>query len=226
MTVAAAVAAGAMLAGCGGQAGDGQRVGAQVGGGEHSGHTVGSAEALRDVLLSATELPAGYAEVTGHAHASAGESSPPEMAASCEPLAHLLAGHGTEEHPTARADFTKSHFGPELTQIVMDYGDERAATDALAAVEAAAADCPEYQKASSGPGANAFRVEALVFPSLGDGTVAMHLAALGSDFSTVSWDVTATRAGSRIVAVGFFTLTGAQVPDLEEASRAAVAKAA
>ena len=62
----------------------------------------------------------------------------------CEPLAEILSTHPAvqqQSHRQATATFTKSHFGPTITETVVDYGRFEAAAEGIDKVKAARDQC-------------------------------------------------------------------------------------
>lgn len=192
----------------------------------HHGEHVSPA-ALRRTLLTANDLPDGYVAGAGHHHAVATGSAPP-VPEECSPLAEVLGDHPAVQqtvHPQATASFSKSHFGPTVTEIVIDFGDREQAAAALARLERAARECTEYVQAVDAPGANAYRVlRETSVEGLPDGARA-SLEASGADFAGISWEIWASSVGSRLVGVSLRTARGGKPTDLPAVVLAAVERA-
>lgn len=182
----------------------------------HGGHQ-GSA-ALSAVLVDAADLPDGYRE--GHAHAAPTADAAPDVDAACAPIAELIGQHPDvrqDVHPQARTSFSKSHFGPEISETVIDYGSESAATEALDALRQAGEECDRYVQSLAPVGINSYAVEPGNVPP-GDGeAVSLRLDAVGSDFDGLYMDLWATRVDDRVVAVGFLNARNGTNDDLHAA---------
>lgn len=176
-------------------------------------------------------MPAQYRKAGAHDHGAYPVFGPVELDPVCLPIAELIGTDPTvrqDEHPQARVTFTKSHFGPELSETVIDYGDEPAAVRQLRKIEMAVDQCVRYQQSTAKAGANIYRVGPLAdlgrLRNLGDAVTAMRLDAIGPDFPKVFWYVVVVRSDSRIAAIGFLTFIDSVTTDLRRAVPVAVAK--
>lgn len=193
--------------------------------GHSEGHQTSDAD-LEPFLLDLGDVVEGYLAGAHHQGVYT-PTGPFTLAAECLPIAELI---GTEpsvqqdEHPEARLGFTKSHFGPQLSETIIDYGDDAAASQAMERVESAIEECDLYRQSMLPVGATLYDVEPLRFVSVGDASTALHLDARGADFRDVFWDLVVARSGSYVVAVGFRSAFGSTIGDLRQAVPAAVDK--
>ncbi|MDQ3615034.1 MAG: hypothetical protein M3393_00070 [Actinomycetota bacterium] len=188
-----------------------------------------SSAAVTADLVRGGDLPQGYRKGAGHLHSDP-DAAAPTVAKSCAPIAELIGTHPSvhqSKYPQAAATFTKSHFGPQVTEAIIDYGDASSAGQALDRVERAGQNCGRYVQSTSPIGANTYTVQSSVPGWTGPDGTTLRLTAMGSDFKALNWDVWATRAGNRLVAVSLRSVAGGSNVDLApaiEAARAALRK--
>lgn len=203
-------------------AGDGSGHEAGHGAGHEAGH--GShlePTALTAMLVHASDLPEGY---TAGAHHAAPTGSAPSVGDACAPIADLIGTHPSVEsaHPHAETSFSKSHFGPQVTETVLDLAEPEAASDAVSALAAAGTDCERYEQLGSGPGVTAYDVAPARLPDgISSGTT-LRLDARGSDFTGISWHLWADDVDGRLVAVSLRTAKGGNAEDLTPAISSAM----
>ncbi|MDP9393310.1 MAG: hypothetical protein M3Q27_03165 [Actinomycetota bacterium] len=147
----------------------------------------------------------------------------------CRALAGLFDQHGDVHeghHPMATTAFSRSPYGPHIEQVVIEYGEERAASAAVADVREAPRTCPRLTLPRAG--ATSYDVAARRIAPLGDEAAALTLHARGADFATVGTDIAAVRAGTVVTVVRFSTVTrsAGERGHLGRAARAAVARIA
>lgn len=188
-----------------------------------------SGPAPEDLLLRAEDLPAGWRVPIGGGSGVYDGSQGPATTGVCGPLTALVGAHGThssghgEEHGAARAVFTRSHFGPDLTQVVVDLGTEEAAEAELAELTSATGECDVLTRQGDGHSAT---IDFAVQPADGGPDVlAATLTAQGTDFAGVRQELRVVRAGSVLVALTYATQTGAEATELDAALATAVARA-
>jgi hypothetical protein len=197
--------------------------GSEHGSGHDEGH--GQHASGRAALVTAADLPVGYR--AGHAHHVADEGAAPDDTTACEPLAGILRPHDDgqhEDHPTATATFAKSHFGPTITETVVDYAGTDAAAAALDDVITARGECDRYVQSRSPIGANTYEVQPLHAPSGSEPGLYLRLDALGSDFDGIRWDVWVHDCGGKLVALSHRNARGGDNSDFWPAVKAAMAK--
>ncbi|MGH3359047.1 MAG: hypothetical protein ACRDO7_09610 [Nocardioidaceae bacterium] len=193
--------------------------------GGHEGHETSTQ--LRGVLLREDDLPDGYRQGDAHHQATPGAPSAPRLDSACAPLGELVGTHPSvrqDQHPEASVSFSKGHFGPQITETVIDYGEAGAAVAALADVRRAGADCDRYLQSTSPIGANRYAVGPATGIADVTGGTALRLDALGSDFDGIYWDVWATASEGRLVAVSFRSARGGDNDDLTGAVEAAMTR--
>ena len=184
-------------------------------------------------LVAPADLPAGY--IVG-AHHEQPATAPARNPAACEPLADLLAqthsgthqGHNSV-HPQVVTVLSKSHFGPQIMEHVIDYGSDAAAESGLDELRGVLERCSRYTHSASAIGANTYRVQPGPKTGTGNpgGAVSLRLTSVGPDFdedATINWDVWSTRIGSRLLSVAFRSAPGGDNADLLAVVRAALDK--
>lgn len=198
--------------------------------GSHGEHGAGqSSAAVTADLVRGGDLPQGYRKGAGHLHSDP-DAAAPTVSESCAPIAELIGTHPSvrqTEYPQAAATFTKGHFGPQLTEVIIDYGDASSAGQALDRVERAGQNCGRYVQSTSPIGANTYTVKSSVPGWTGPDGTTLRLTATGSDFKALNWDVWVTRAGNRLVAVSLRSVAGGSNVDLApaiDAARAALSE--
>lgn len=161
------------------------------------------------VLLGVRDLPEGYA--AGHSHTTAPTGREPTRPG-CRPLARLLRetppmtheGHGGHEGHSGGHEghgghkgndgtdvllgFSKSHFGPTITQRVLSLNPDAAARR-VAQVEGVAGRCPTYVQSTSRIGAGTYAVHPLAQRAGAPEGTYLRLDAVGRDFRGIRWDV-------------------------------------
>lgn len=181
------------------------------------------------MLLTDKDVDDLYVVGTGHGHGGKSDKAL-ELADACLPIAHLIGEDPSVQqdvHPQARTAFVKSHFGPLLSESIIDYGNAATATKALAAVEQAAEQCDEYRQAAVASGANRYRVSATEPAApVGDAATGVHLDAVGADFEKVAWDLTVVQQDQFLVTVGYRTSVGGEPTELRTVVPTAVKKLA
>lgn len=183
----------------------------------------GPGPAIAPALVTEAELPDGYREDAAH-HMTMSEDGAPQVPASCAPIAQIIGAFPSirqDEHPEATRSFGKGHYGPSITETIIDYGDKAAASKALSRLDAASENCDRYAQSSSPIGANRYTVK----PSENEeqASTALRLNANGSDFRRgINWDIWAIQDGGRLVAVTFRSALGGDNDDLYEAFPAAI----
>lgn len=204
---------------------------------EHEHGSVGSA------LLTSADLPSGYR--AGHAHAVEVTGSA-QVAPGCAPLARLLRPHlDMHTHPDgdpagshgssagamrmsssddghqASAAFSKGHFGPTITERVVDLGGYAAAERAVTEVARSAGTCRRYEHSSSSIGANRYAVRRLAAPGNAPAGHYLRLTAVGADFrgasGGITWDVWVHDCEGMLVAVTFRSALGGDNVDFAPA---------
>lgn len=193
---------------------------------EHGGHEAGHQghdEMLGALLVEAGDLPAGYVEGMAH-HAST--SAPARIRSGCAPLADVIGEPASRStrHPQAHAMFSKSHFGPQLTETVIELGSPEAAQAAAGSFAQSPRRCRVYRQAAHGPGAFRYDVREHVAPAGAPAGHVVRLVARGADFEGIHWDVWVTARGSRLVAVALRSARGGSSVDLLPAVDAALAR--
>jgi len=179
--------------------------------------------ALSPFLVAAADLPTGYRSGAGHVHGDQSAAAP-KIGQDCAPIAELIGTHpnlGQSEHPQATATFSKSHFGPLLTETVIDYGAVAPALRAKDRIERASRACERYVQSTSAIGANVYDVASQVPDWSGPEGNTFRLSAVGSDFEGLNWDVWVARVNTRLVAVSFRSVAGGSNEDLAPAIDAA-----
>lgn len=177
---------------------------------------------LPATLLTVPDLPEGYR--AGHQHGVTSPSAP-RNASACRPLGELVGTHPSllqTKHPQVSTSFSKSHFGPEVTQTVIDYGTAPAAQAAYTRFRDARTDCARYTQSTSPIGANRYRLTpGPDVPGVTRGST-VRLDAVGRQFDGITWDVWVAPIGTRLVAVGFRSAKGGDNDDWAPAVRAAL----
>lgn len=182
------------------------------------------------MLVATADLPPGY-HAGGHHDTTAGGAAPPVPDA-CAPIGELLGSHPTvrqHAHPQASVSFSKSHFGPQVSETIIDYNDPAVAAAALSAVQEASRACGRYVQSRSPVGANTYTVSPTPGAHRhhpghhGHDSIALRLAAVGAQFDQLFWDVWVTRADDRLVAVGFRSVPSGDNSDWHAAIAAAQA---
>ncbi len=191
-------------------------------GSNESSGTHASLATLRASLLRPADLPTGY--LSGSHHEQTEHASYVRAAPGCAPLALLLREHHAthdSHHPEVSASFSKSHFGPQITQKVVDYGTAGAAQAALDDLQATRSDCARYVHSTSSIGANEYAVKPGPRMRYRSG-VSLRLTAVGEDFAGINWDVWSTRAGARVMTIAFRSAPGGDNADLAPVVSAAL----
>lgn len=192
--------------------------------GPSNGHQPGPAVLAAD-LLSAADIPEGYAAGTAHHQVSASDAGPPKVDPACAPIAELIGTHPSvrqHQHPQASVTFTKSHFGPELSETIVDYGAEAAAAEAFERVVRSSKACDRYIQSTAPTGANIYTVAPTEPLQRGPRAAAMRLDAVGGDFNGLHWDIWLTQSAGTLVAVAFRSVPGGDNDDLAAAIPAAM----
>lgn len=185
---------------------------------QHAGsahhHSASTPDALSAALVGTADLPRGY---HAGAHHQVTSGPPPHIPATCAPIGEVLGTHRSvqqQTHPQASVSFSKSHFGPQLTETIIDYGQEAAAVAALEDLQRASHRCGRYVQSTSRPGANTYTVRPTPDAHRGHpghhghDSIALRLAAVGQQFPGLHWDVWATHADGRLAAVAFRSVPG------------------
>ena len=182
------------------------------------------------VLLRPRDLPAGY--TSGHLHATAPTGDEPTPAA-CRPLAQLLrqpqdhgsghdAGHGADhgsatthgDHKASAVSYTRSHYGPLISQTVVDLGGFEPAATAVRRVRTAAQECDTYVQSTSRIGANTYAVAPLQAPEDAEPGAYLRLTARGDGSDgDIHWDVWVHDCEGMLVAVTFRSALGGDNAD-------------
>ena len=202
--------------------GDGHEQGQGPDGRHSTRHHAGSAALAAD-LVSAADLPEGYTAGAAH-HQASSDDAAPTVDPACTPIAELIGTHPSvrqDRHPQASVSFTKSHFGPELSETIIDYGADAAAAEALERVVRASKACDRYVQSTAPTGANTYTVAPAEALQDGPNDTAIRLEAVGSDFDGLYWDIWVTQSGSKLVAVAFRSVPGGDNDDLAAAIPAA-----
>lgn len=192
--------------------------------GHHGGHHAGGD--LTSNLLRASNLPDGYSS-GGHHHAQpAAQLAAPPVPEECAPIAELIGQHPSvrqTRYPQVGVSFSKSHFGPELSQTIIDVGGFEEAAAARERVATAVQECDRYVQSTSSRGATTYRVTDLRTPAdAEEGGVYFRLDALGSDFTGISWDIWAHDCEGTLMAVAFRSAKGGDNDDFWAATHAAM----
>lgn len=189
---------------------------------------VASHRELSGLLLAESDLPKEYTAGGGHHHDAGASEAAPQLEEACSPIAELIGTHPSVQqtnHPQASVSFSKSHFGPVVTQTIVDYGSQESATEALARFRGSGESCDRYLQSTSPIGANAYEVE----PGQGVGDVErgtfVRLAAVGADFDDLYWDVWAVQSGDQLLALSFRSVPGGGNQELATVIDAAMSKA-
>ena len=128
------------------------------------------------------------------------------------------------QHPELSTSFSKSHFGPQLAQKVIDYGGFAPASEALERVRRAGESCERYVQSTSPIGANSYLVRPLEAPrGAGPGTY-LRLEAVGRDFQGIHWDLWVHDCDKLLTAVSFRSARGGDNADLWPAIDAVMQK--
>lgn len=191
--------------------------------GHHTGgHHSGAAE---DNLLRASDLPEGYT-TGGHHHVQpAVQLAAPPVPEECAPIAELLGEHPSVRqtaHPQVGVAFSKSHFGPQLSQTIIDVGGFAEAAAARKRVATAVEECDRYVQSTSSIGATTYRVTELPTPADAEEGVYFRLDAIGDDFTGISWDVWAHDCEGTLMAVAFRSAKNGDNEDFWAATHAAM----
>jgi hypothetical protein len=193
-------------------------------GGQHDGqHDEHDSVSLSRDLVAPADLPTGYRTGAAHLHADPGAAAP-KVDQACAPIAELIGTHPSvhqTKHPQATATFSKGHFGPLVTETVIDYGATSSAQEAQDRVERSGQECGRYVQSTSPIGANIYDVQSQVPDWTGPEGSTIRLSAVGSDFDGLHWDVWVTRSDSRLVAVSLRSVAGGSNEDLAPAIAAA-----
>ena len=182
--------------------------------------------ALPAALLTAADLPDGYRSGAGH-HQDGAATAAPNDDPACAPIGELIGTHPSvlrTDLPQVSVSFTKSHFGPEVTETIIDYGDQASARSALTRFQRSGTRCGRHTQSTSPIGANIYTVHPGQPVKGAPGGRTVRLTAVGADFDGLNWDVWATRVGSRLVAVSLRSAVGGDNDDLAPAVSAALAK--
>ena len=194
------------------------------GSGHASGHGAShDAAALDPALVGVADLPAGYRKGAGHLHTPS-TAAAPDLGPGCAAIGELIGTAPSvqqREHPQASATFTKGHFGPQVTETLIDYGDEASAAEALSRVERSSEECDRYVQSTSPVGANAYTVRSSVPGWSGPEGTTLRLTAVSSDFEGLHWDIWVTRADSLLAAVTLRSVAGGSNEDLAPSINAA-----
>jgi hypothetical protein len=187
-------------------------------GGHHSGD-------FADSLLRAEDLPEGYTS-GGHHHVQpAARLAAPAVPEECAPIAELIGEHPSVRqtaHPQVGVAFSKSHFGPQLSQTIIDVGGFAEAAAARERVAAAVEECDRYVQSTSSTGATTYRVTSLPTPQDAEDGVYFRLEAVGSNFTGISWDVWAHDCEGTLTAVAFRSAKNGDNDDFWAATHAAM----
>lgn len=193
--------------------------------GDH-GSQHNNAAALTPALLTSSDLPAYYAKGAGH-HQVDTDAAAPKVGQACAPIAELIGTHPSvrqTEHPQASVTFTNGHFGQQVSETIIDYGNTAAARQARERLERATRDCDRYVQSTSPIGANDYTVQPAIPGWKGPEGTSLRLKAVGSDFDMgLTWDVWVTRSGSQLAAVALRSALGGDNADLPPAVDAAMA---
>ena len=207
---------------------DGEPSAAEAAATSEDQHGHGAHGELASVLVTSADLPAGYRQGAGHHHATGARLAPPRTSAACAPIAELIGTHPSvlqTEHPQATVSFSKGHYGPQVTETVIDVGDPVSAAAALERVRTAGVECRRYEQSTSSIGANVYAVTDGDELRAGDDSATLRLHAVGADFKAgINWDVWATAVDSQLVAVTFRSALGGGNADLTAAVNAAMGR--
>lgn len=188
--------------------------------------THGAHGELASVLVTSADLPAGYRQGAGHHDTSGARLAPPRTSADCAPIAEVIGTHPSvlqTEHPQATVSFSKGHFGPQVTETVIDVGDPVSAAAAVERVRTAGVECRRYVQSTSSIGANDYTVTPWDGLETEADGVTLRLHAVGADFKAgINWDVWVTAVDSQLVAVTFRSALGGGNADLTAAVAAAM----
>lgn len=195
--------------------------------GSHGGHGERAS-----ALVTSADLPAGYREGAGHHHASGARLAPPRTSPACAPIAELIGTHPSvlqTEHPQASVSFSKGHYGPQVTETVIDVGDPVSAAAAVERVRTAGVECRRYVQSTSSMGANLYAVTDTVADveriRIGGDSVTLRLQAVGAAFKAgINWDLWVTAVDEQLVAVAFRSALGGGNADLTAAVEAAMGR--
>jgi len=155
--------------------------------GEHGEHGEYGDSTAASLLLSPADLPPLYVE--GHAHEGEAPPKVGEQPKACTTFDDLLGTEHVHSHDAAAVSFSKSHFGPTVTETLVDHGGPTGARQAWLETRRAANACDVYVDAVSGFGADRYRVTQLdPRPDAPPGAY-FRLSALGRDFQGIRWDV-------------------------------------
>ena len=181
---------------------------------------------LASVLVTRDDLPAGYRQGAGHHDTSGARLAPPRTSADCAPIAEVIGTHPSvlqTEHPQATVSFSKGHYGPQVTETVIDVGDPVSAAAAVERVRTAGVECRRYVQSTSSIGANDYAVTPQDGLETEADSVTLRLHAVGADFKAgINWDVWVTAVDSQLVAVTFRSALGGGNADLAPAVQAAM----
>jgi hypothetical protein len=182
---------------------------------------------LTATLLTRKDLPSYpsfYAKGVGH-HQTDRDAAAPKVGPACAPVAELIGTHPSvhqTRHPQAAVTFTNGHFGQQVSETIIDYGDTSSAQQARDRFERAGRECGRYVQSTSPIGANVYTVKSEVPRWNGPEGSTLRLEAVGSDFKNgLNWDVWVTRSDSRLVAVALRSALGGSNDDLRPAVVAA-----
>ena len=192
----------------------------------HEGHDHGhsSPADLTAMLITEADLPEGY-RAGGHHHTE-DVARRPALAPSCRPIAELIGSHPSVRqtvHSQAQRSFSKSHLGPQLSETIIDYGENADAEAAVERLDRASQRCDRYVQSASRIGANVYTVGPGRELTGHPGGQAVRLDAVGADFRGISWDVWWVQYGGRVLAVSLRTAPGGDDDDLTVAVDAALA---
>lgn len=190
--------------------------------GAHRSHDAPGA--LSGLMVRAGDLPAGYRSGAAHHQDVAVADELPRLREGCGAIAGLISNHPAyrSPHPQVRRVFTKSHFGPEISETVIDIADEDEAAAESERFADAVSGCGTYVQYAGGSGATRYDVRPRpALPGIDRGYL-LRLDALGSDFVGIHWDVWVDTVGERVVAVSLRSARGGTSEDLAPAVRAAL----
>ncbi len=191
-------------------------------------HGHGAHGELASVLVTRDDLPAGYRQGAGHHHASGARLAPPRTSAACAPIAEVIGTHPSvlqTEHPQATVSFSKGHYGPQVTETVIDVGDPVSASAAVERIRTAGVECRRYVQSTSSIGANVYAVADGEGLRVGGDSVTLRLHAVGADFKAgINWDLWVAQDGDRLVAVTLRSALGGDNADLTAAVDAAMGR--
>ncbi|MEY9932414.1 uncharacterized protein YceK [Catenulispora sp. GP43] len=166
-----------------------------------------SAAQLKAAALVTSDLPFGWAV------------SPPSADSSVTAPCSAITADGSKQLPAqAEADFQQSEDGPFLQEILAS-GPDTQVRDLWSSMQKTAIACSAPMA-----GSDSTRVSATTFPSYGDASYALHLAANRSGVS-YGGDVVVIRKGQMYIEVAVFGVGGVSASLVQELVGTAVHKA-